>query len=549
MKYIKIGIGFIVSLLYLGCSIDKSDNILLQSGNYKLTVADYEYLRSRSGKQPTDTQFAKQMRSNAYILAYALDNRFDTIKVLSRKLDCAERMYASDVDGYVWNRKVKPLLKISSDDIEKAYAKRNAQYFLEYIYFPDSISFNKYVAPGLAIESTRSFNKLKEKVASLPEVKSAMFRGTYPFYPFGVYTDRIVETKKGDVVGPFEALRGYYVLRVAGVEPVKQQSFAEEKAKIEKELLDALKLKCIFESQCEVLESMRPVMHDSTISFMAEKFITRTKECPGISGDMVLMDYRFKNKVHHYTATDFLEFTRYQPMYVGSPGNANDMKKMMTNFLMEVWYYDEALRMGAETDEEFLCFKKYYQSKLFVGYYNEKNIYTNVRLSPGELKKYYDENHDEFQCAEVATISIYKFRNQQASFKAMMPLTQYYKNKLVQEADSISPKLQGLSSFQEDVKFQISDTTNSNMLVNAILDAEPGRVLSPREINGEYWIVYLDHKNGSTFLPFKYAKGELQRRLLNKKTRDVRDRMLVGLKARYPLTVDQLEGYEQNAND
>lgn len=42
------------------------------------------------------------------------------------------------------------------------------------------------------------------------------------------------------------------------------------------------------------------------------------------------------------------------------------MKKMMTNFLMEVWYYDEALKVGAETDDEFLCFKKYYQSKLFV---------------------------------------------------------------------------------------------------------------------------------------------------------------------------------------
>nr|WP_320021932.1 peptidylprolyl isomerase [uncultured Draconibacterium sp.] len=543
MKYIRIGIGFILSLFYLGCSIDKSDNILLQSGNYKLTVADYEYLKSRSGKQPTDPQFAKQMRSNAYILAYAMDNRFDTIKVLARKLDCAERRYTSDIDGYVWNRKVKPLLKVSSDDIEKAYAKRDAQYFLEYIYFPDSISVNRYVAPGLAIESTRSFNKLKEKVASCPEVKSAMFRGTYPFYPFGVYTDRIVETKKGDVVGPFKALGGYYVLRVAGVEPVKQRSFAEEKAKIEKELLDALKLKFIFESQCEVLGSIDPVMHDSTINLMAEKFIARTKQWPGISGDMVLMDYRFKNKVHHYTATDFMEFIRYQPMYVGSPGNANDMKKMMTNFLMEVWYYDEALRMGAEMDEEFLCFKKYYQSKLFVGYYNEKSIYANVRLSPGELKEYYDENHDEFQYAEVANISIYKFRNQQASFKAMMPLTQYYKNKLVQEADSTLPKLQGLSSFLEDVKFQISDTTNSNMLVDAILDAEPGRVLSPREINGEYWIVYLDHKNGSTLLPFKYAKGKLQYTLLDQKTRAVRDRLLLELKSQYPIKIDRIREY------
>lgn len=327
-----------------------------------------------------------------------------------------------------------------------------------------------------------------------------------------------------------------------------QRSLTEEKAGIEKELLDALKLKFIFESKQEVLGGMSPVMHDSAISLMAKNYIEGKKEWPGIDGRIVLMDYKFHDKVQHYTATDFMEFIRYQAMYYGSPGNADDMKKMMTNFLMEVWYYDEAHKMGAETDNEFLCFKKYYQSKLFVSYYNEKNIYPKIQLSPDELKRYYNENHDKLQRTETATISIYKFGIQQAAFKAMMPLTQYYKNILTQGADSISPKLQGVSSIQKDVKIQIADTTNNAMLVNAILGGDIGRVLSPREINGEYWIVYLAGKEGKTLLPYKYARGELHQMLLEKKNREVRDRLLAGLKAQYPLKEDRLEEYEQKAS-
>jgi|GEM_PF-1183729 len=545
MNCIKIGIGIILSLLYLGCSRDKGDDIVLQAGDYKLTVADYEYFKSRPGKQTANPGFKDQLKDNAFIMAYAIDNRFDTIRVLAKKLSCAEHLYASDVDGYAWNRKVKPLLKVNSGEIEEAYGKRKTRYTLEYLYFPDSTSLNEYVTPGSVIESTKSFNRLKERVSSSPEIKHSMFQGAYPFYPLGVYTGKITDARQGDVWGPLEAVEGYYVVQVTGKEIVVQRSLPEEKAGIEKELLDALKLKFIFESHREVLGSMVPVMHDSTIHLMAEKFIAGKKEWPGIDRDIVLMDYTFRDKVCQYTAADFMDFVRYQPMYVGSPGDVRDMKKMMTNFLMEVWYYDEALKMGAETDNEFLCFKKYYQSKLFVSFYNEQNIYPHIRITSDELERYYSENHDKLQRTETATISIYKLGNQQAAFKAMMPLTQYYKNRLDQEADSIFPKLQGVNSFQKDVKIQIADTTNNAILINAILDAEPGRVLSPREINGEYWIVYLARKEGKALLPYKYAREELQHTLLNKKTQEVSDRLLTDLKTRYPLSIDRLEENEQ----
>jgi hypothetical protein len=548
MKYIQTGL--ILSLLYFGCSRNKGDDILLQAGDYKLTVADYEYFKSRQKKQSANSVFRDQLVKNAYILAYAMDKRFDTIRVLAKKLSCAEHLYASDVDGYVWNRKVKPLLKVDSDDIKAAYEKRKTLYTLEYIYFPDSISLNGYIKHGQFIESVKGFNRLKGRVSSSLRIKSGTFRGTYPFYPLGVYTNRITDAKKGDVWGPFEALDGYYIVQVTGMESALQHPLTtDEKARIEKELLNTLKLNFILESQQEVLGSMAPAMHDSAIIRMAEKFISGKKEWPGIDPNMVLMDYTFRNQIYHYTAADFMEFIRYQPMYVGSPANAGDMKKMMTNFLMEVWYYDEALKMGAGTDEKFRCFKKYYQSKLFVGYYHEKNIYPTIKLMSDTLKRYYNKNQDKFQCPGTATISIYKFGNQQAALKAMMPLIQYYKNMQNQGGNNKPPKFQGMNSYQEDIKIQMADTTNQAMLVRAILDADSEKVLSPREIDGEYWIVYLARKEGKALLPYKYARRELQHTLLDQKTQDVRNRLLAGLKAQYPLKVDRLKEYEQKTDD
>ncbi|MDP4208816.1 MAG: peptidylprolyl isomerase [Bacteroidota bacterium] len=544
IKYIKILV--VLSLFSLGCSCNKNDDILLQAGEYKLTVPDFEFLKNRHKNQPVNAEYENQLIDNAYILAYAIDNRFDTISILSKKLMYGTRLYCSEVNGYVWNRKVKPYLKVSFGDINDVYEKQTTAYTLEYIYFPNSTCLNKYVTPGSKVESAESFNALKQRVASSKEIRQSMFQSSYPFYPFSIYTDKLFNAQKGDVWGPFETMEGYYVVQVTGIEPITRRPFKEEKARIENSLLDGLTQKFIWKSQREILSKMSPRMNNSAISLMAAKCIINRREWPGIDRNMVLMDYTFQGKTHHYTAADFMEFINCQPMFVGSPADANDMKNLMKDFLMDIWHFDEALKMGVETDKEFQLFKKNYQSKLFVNYYNEKSIYPKMELTTDEIKKYYNENQDNLKRFKTATISVYKFGDQQSAFESMNPITQHYKQSTQSLANPrFDPLLHGLNSLKENVEVQISDTTNSTILVNAIIGADTGRVLSPMKMNGEYWVVYLTHKSGEARLPYKYAKLEIERTLPAKKAQEARGQLLAELKVRYPLKINRLKEYNQ----
>lgn len=80
-------IGLLLSLV--SCSGYKSNDTLLQIGDYKLTVADYEYMRNENDKRAklTDADLEKKIINDGYLCAYALDNNYDTIVSLKKKLD------------------------------------------------------------------------------------------------------------------------------------------------------------------------------------------------------------------------------------------------------------------------------------------------------------------------------------------------------------------------------------------------------------------------------------------------------------------------------
>ncbi len=117
---IEIICVLLVFLFGIGCTNFKRNDTLLQIGKYKMSVAEYESFRSenQSRFRLTDEQIESKAIEEGYILAYAIENRYDTITLLKRRLFYGNRLYASEVGGYVWNRKVKPLLGVSEEDIK-----------------------------------------------------------------------------------------------------------------------------------------------------------------------------------------------------------------------------------------------------------------------------------------------------------------------------------------------------------------------------------------------------------------------------------------------
>ena len=113
----------IITGFLVGCQHLHSDDVLLKIGSYTLSMADYTLVRnSAQYKQLDDEQLQDRLVEEGRILAYALEHRFDTIALLKKQLLYAMRYYASSVDGYVWNKKVKPLLQAASDEGRNAPA-------------------------------------------------------------------------------------------------------------------------------------------------------------------------------------------------------------------------------------------------------------------------------------------------------------------------------------------------------------------------------------------------------------------------------------------
>ena len=115
-----------------GCNRPGTDDRLLKIGAWQLTIADYEFVsNSAQYKTLTPEQLQDRLVEDGRILAYALEHHYDTMGMLQLQLDYAMRYYASSVNGYVWNKKVKPLLQKQSHIQEELLLGLQEKYIRE----------------------------------------------------------------------------------------------------------------------------------------------------------------------------------------------------------------------------------------------------------------------------------------------------------------------------------------------------------------------------------------------------------------------------------
>ena len=547
MKNHVIKSFLLLSLLAIGCTKYNKNDILLMAGKYKFKVSDYIMFNSRTDKQVIDSEREENLINNSYIMAFALDQRYDTIKYLSKKTFYGMRLYASEENGWIWNRKVKPHMKVTNEDIKNAYNKRNVEYTVEYIGFQNGIGMDKSITSFFKIKTESEFNTIKQRVASNPEVTKGNFKSFYPFYPLSSYIDKFCKSHTGDVLGPFETPSNIYMLHITDIRKVKQPDFNRIKPLIERDLLNSIVEKNIQDSQKDIIRKANPQMNDKAILLIAANFANKTKQWSGIDDNMVLMTYQFNCKKHSFKTSDFKELLHFRPVIMGSLSKTNDLKDMMKNFLMDIYLYEEALNLKAEDDEEFIAFKRHYQYKLFVQYYKKLYIYPKVKIVPDEVKKYYDENKTILTGFESAAVIFFKFRDQQSAYNGLNLIQNFYRPNYQNPASSeLHPSnIPGMISVTEKNVVNLSDTTNNINLINAICAANEGQTLMPLKINGEFYVVHLKNKTGFAPLPFRYVKGKCEKMLSEKKLQDAMDHQITGLKAKYPLTINRLKEYIQ----
>lgn len=365
---------FFIILLFISCADNQKQSVVLEIGKYVLTASDFKaIIKGESYKLLNSGELERKLIEEGRILAYAKDNRFDTIGILKKQLVYAERYYASKVEGYVWNQKVKPQFNISDDDINKAYAKKNIEYSLDILNFPSKKSIEKYLSFKTSTLTEKDFIRLRKEINSNPDVGFLSRSMSYPFYPFGAYTDKIIGAKKGDVIGPLESLNGYYIIYVS---KVNKNAWFGARSRIEpilkQELLYTLRDKYVWESQKEIMNQTKPVIYEPAVIKLASSFDSKRYKFVNIDKSLILMNYAMGAIEENYTVADFEEFIQCQPVFIGSLNSSEDIKRMLKTFLIGKFLHRESIKLGMHNNPDFKTFKKTYQQKLFIHFYKEK---------------------------------------------------------------------------------------------------------------------------------------------------------------------------------
>ncbi|MBO9566467.1 MAG: peptidylprolyl isomerase [Niastella sp.] len=387
-----------MSVVIAGCQTTPvgKDDVLLKIGPWQLDTATCEYIiNSPSWIQLTPEQQRERMIAEGRILAFALDQRYDTISLIHCQLEHAMQYYTSSVDGYVWNKKVKPLLQVSDEAVHQAHALRTQEYKIETIYFSKEALLKEYYTMHQAGLSVKDFYALQQKVKGVPGTN--IFSGylRYPFYPLGVYLPALEKAAEGTVWGPVEALSGYYFVYLADKRPLAPVPIAQEQEHIREELRLAIKEKAIWESRQQVLHDMKPVLYEAAIADIASKVDTTENKWRRVNPELVLMAYEWKGTRRNYTLSHFTEYVRCQPAFSGSLSNAGDIRQMLYAWLIGIHLYAQGQSMDMERDSAYQQFRDRYRQQLFVSYYKSQHIdhqlETKYAVSVDQLAAYLEK--------------------------------------------------------------------------------------------------------------------------------------------------------------
>jgi hypothetical protein len=548
-KFCPIHFMFICFIFCLSsCNTCKNDNILLRVGDFEFSAADYEMMKSRMNNQITPSQLEKLIINNAYILAFAKENRYDTISEISKKLEYGMKLYSAEVNGFVWNKKIKPLLKITPDQLKEAYNKRKQLYEIEVISYPLESGNNLLKKKDNVSLNREAFNFVEESSDTSLKFSYSKIRTNYPYGHYGAFADELSNAKEGDIVGPFEIPGQFVAFHIKSVTNQELPSFKSIEEDLGKELIHGLTQKYIWENQNTILRKARPEIEEHSVNTVAQNFDKHTKSWKNIENDTAMMIYRFNNKVDTLTIRGFIEYVLCKPFILGDPSKPEDLKQMLNNYLFDNYLYTEAQALDAETDDTFITFNRYYTNKLFIQHFYKEFVSPHMRVTPEEVQAYYHRNSQNFISFDYASADIYKFRDCKSANKGWKTLNEKrsFGNKDTSSLNTFFSKMPGFISFTPNFRISINDNDISPEILNGIAACSSGQIMIPVESNGEFWVCLLNQKEGNSPMPFRVAKPVIEQKMPNRKAQEFYNKELEKLKEKYLLSFNKITDYNKN---
>jgi len=502
-----------------------NEDIVLEIGGFSMSHDEYNYQieKLKKSTKQDSIQSHKQLIDEAYILAFAKQNRFDTIGELDKRLLYAMKFYVSQVDGYLWNKTIKPKLEVTNNLLKNAYQRKTQRYQFELLRFRDS---NTNIVQDEIIDR-KKFDDLKKKIAP-DQFYNVML--SYPFLPYGAFTDELDNAQTNDIIGPFQTDQGIYLMRIVNTVPAPVPPFHEIENTIRQELMMRMTQKYVWQSVQKIRSDTHPLYYQEAISNICRLYNEQTKDWPVATDNLLLMEYTLHNTRIQFKGEDFKEFIRYQPMFMGSLKSDNDVHNMIETYLINQYLYDEVQKLSPESDPEYVLFKDWLRDQFFLKYFKEKYVRANIDIQERAIATYYQERKDSLKTFERADITIYQFKTPGA---AMSYRQQRYgpNNQL---GKRLEPTKQHLT-FHRNGKNTYDISIEQN-----IEGLKLGALSNPIKINDQYCLLEIKDTVGAVYIAYDQIKEKLRQELYLEKEKKVYTKQLENLKSLYKIKINKI---------
>ena len=208
-------------------------------------------------------------------------------------------------------------------------------------------------------------------------------------------------------------------------------------------------------------------------------------------------------------------------------------KNLLDDMIVESLFLEDAVRKGIDKDKEVKDVLVEARKKIIIAKFIKTEVDDKVRVSEGEMRAFYEEHKDEFKMPEMWRASHILVASEG---EAKDVLSELSKGKLFEDI-ARAKSIDATSSRGGDVGYFRKGQVVPEF-ENACLSLRVGQTSAIVHTQFGYHIIKLTDKKDEALEPYENAKPKIENALRLKKRNELFDKLVVSLKEKYRVRVE-----------
>lgn len=544
-KFINKTNCFIIIILFgslISCnhSDNHSDKIVLKIGSLEITKYEFEKNRNRFEKANPNADKQKLKKwideyiDETYILADSYEKRYDTVESLNKTLNYEFNDKVAEVDGYVWNKVERPKFDITRAELKETYKMRNKAFIVSILYFPNIEVLNRCLH-NKKVSTTAEFEQLKELTKNDKGVQYINQSILWPFNPLSMYKNIIQSLNAGDVIGPLESLKGYYILTLNKIEEINQQAFNKEKQALNWEIVLDRKNQIIYEKQKQIFKETEISINENNVNNLSN-ILQKVKidSVPNDCKDKLLMTFKLNGVNNIFNVGDFEDYLTHKAMIPDNYNQQEIIKEYLKNYAISKYLHCVADTLGILRDKWVLLDKRYFQNNLIKSYYLNHEILNKISVSDNEISDYYSKNKESFADSKVMTVSFLEFKDLDCA-RYNIPIISQILNRGTFFNLNDTSIIKGMISYKPNQMIENTCKDYPQEIIDNLFSISENQLSMPFKFKDNYIVFFITKREGARIREMREVKNQISSILGNKKFIELKNKRISALKEKYKM--------------